>query len=135
MAPFATTLILTAAYLYVVLSGTQTRIAAIGVICTAAASPDTPPKNASEFATQCQEQYSTIQSAAGMFAIGGSYLALGAIALVFTLTLVVEEHHPRSKHPTVRDATLFFYCAATLISVLAVTWGYRDAVWVLQKND
>lgn len=82
---------------------------------------------------QCHDQYTTVQSAAAMFAIGGSYLALGAIALVFTLTLAADEYHPRGERPAVRDATLFFFCAATLISLLCVVWGYRDAVWVIQE--
>jgi hypothetical protein len=121
VAPFATLLLLVAAYLYVVLSGTVTKIGAVASACSA-----NPPN-----IDVCQPGLSFIWSAAAMFAISGSYLGLGAVALTFTLVAVVNEH-PKGSEKSVRDAMLLFYVAGSSIAVLALIWGYRDATWVFQ---
>jgi len=122
VASVTVTLTLTAAYLYVVLSGTAPIVDAT-IDCARDMS-----------AVQCHEATQTpIWVSASMFAIGGSYLGLGAIGLAATLLFVVREHAIRET-PMVQTGVLLFFTAGSLITFSALVWGYRDADWVLRNE-
>jgi hypothetical protein len=109
--------------LYVVLSGTTNKTAAVQDACM-----DSPTS------MECSQGLAFVRAAAAMFAISGSYLGLGAVALAFTLVLVVDEH-PKGREPAVRDATLLLFSGGSVIALLSLVWGYRDAVRVFNGTS
>ena len=127
-APITLLLLLIAAYLYVVLSGT-TRISsaivtddsgrAVSLIEACQSSAALPP--CAPFAVP-----------AAMFAIAGSYLGLGAITLGFVLRLVVDDYENAKVS---RDSTLIFFWAGSVVSFSALLWGYRDATSVFARRN
>jgi hypothetical protein len=128
VAPISLLLLLVAAYLYVVLSGT-TRVAETQI----------DPGNGASISLidACQstaslEGCSALAVPAGMFAIAGSYLGLGAISLGFVLRLLVDEHENAKVG---RGATLVFFWAGSVVAIAALIWGYRDAFSVFERRN
>lgn len=115
-APISLLLVLTAAYLYVVLSGTTVISKPLASECAAG------------HASACI--YLGVPAA--MFAIAGSYLGLGAISLGFTLRLLAGE---RSAAESSKNATTIFFCGGSAISITSLLWGYRDATTVLSRHN
>lgn len=117
-APIALFLLLVSAYLYVVLSGTESRVLQYGPECTA---------------LQSDAACFPLGVPAAMFAVSGSYLALGAVTVAFLVALVVAEH-PTARYAG-RGATQVFFAAGSLAALLLVVWGYRDAYSTMRVTN
>lgn len=123
-APIALFLLLAAAYLYVVLSGTSSLENAVV--------PGQELPALEGCGLGIKGACTPLGTPAAMFAIAGSYLALGAIALAFSLRLLVQEFKVASN---TKSITLIFFLSSAAAALLALAWGYRDALGVMtQKN-
>jgi excisionase family DNA binding protein len=142
-APITLVLLLIAAYTYVVLSGTETNneLAESSIpaakVAVAATTRSCAAGKGGAHSTSCvaavsamgalQHHYNVLRVSAAMFAIGGSYLGLGAIALTFTLALVAREHAGNTQESQNVHSTNVLFATSIVVAILALVWGYRDA--------